>query len=651
MTFKSAAIFTGNTAETGGAISIKNSTLTFEDDATFEINQAPQGTDISAGDSSVVFKGKTMFDSKPRPTSSKGTPTSSSALTDTSWAFSGGKRIISNNLSAGRGQGSKSAAAAAAAAPAAFTTIVNRLKRQNPATIRDETALRTSTELLEALPDSEVDVEQGTEPAVKPVMSENCREVVRWATNLQSILDTLQGYFDKHPDSESGVDLEMMIDCEQNMRKLVKLARSHQKSNMLTQFALSRRTQSLIDEVSLLLNQAVQKLQLGLSVKAIGVNLRIDENVSLLLSAALSLELVSTDPELSSSLSSLFSAGDGPVPNMATFADAINEIQVGYINEELGDVLEGEVAEGPNGVFRLQRVHREIRAEPATVADGTPAAQERLHALDHVVVTGVDPGQVLAFSAVTALGQRWRRDSAADFAANPPPEGEGVTAQEVPGADYREWALSVRNEEGEAQRRGANQAYGNALAALAERHTRTGRYQAAIAKMAEKLAPIRLQHRPPGWKRVRSRGLRYPRRRRRHRRWRDTHRRPRRIIFFGACARFPPARRGGVAVIDRDTNARANLGMRGVYATCGVADIIPGYPPADQEEEDDTEEEESDEEDDNEEDGDEEDDVGEDGKEGGDGDEGGDGGGGGVDDGEGSGDEEGVDEEGDAIMA
>ncbi|KAG5189077.1 hypothetical protein JKP88DRAFT_243337 [Tribonema minus] len=202
--------------------------------------------------------------------------------------------------------------------------------------------------------------------------------------------------------------------------------------------------------------------------------------------------------------------------------------------------------------------------------------------------------------------------------------------------------------------------------------------------------------------------------RRRHRRWRDTHRRPRRIIFFGACARFPSrgcasipikklvaqlacrcptlitpepyssasclvcggatrgggdefghrkrvcrnencalaqAAEGGVAVIDRDTNARVNLGMRGVYATCGVADIIPGYPPADQEEEDDTEEEESDEEDDDEEDGDEEDDVEEDGEEGGDGDEGGDGGRGGVDDGEGGGDEEGVDEEGDAIMA
>ncbi|KAG5187634.1 hypothetical protein JKP88DRAFT_254001 [Tribonema minus] len=244
--------------------------------------------------------------------------------------------------------------------------------------------------------------------------------------------------------------------------------------------------------------------------------------------------------------------------------------QVGYINEELGYVLEGEVAEGPNGVFRLHCVHREVGAEPATVADGTSAAQERLRALDHVLVTGVD--QVLAFSAVTALGQRWRRENATHFAANPPPDG--VEAEAVTGAEYREWAKSVRNEEGEAQCRMDNQAYGTAVAALAERHTCTGRYQAV---------------------------------------------------------------EGVIAVIDRDTNAHAHLGMRGVYATCGIDGVIPGYPPHQGEEE------ESDEEDSEEEDG----------EEGGDDDERAVMGGGGcpVDDGEGSGDEEGDDEEVDAIMA
>ncbi|KAG5184447.1 hypothetical protein JKP88DRAFT_255469 [Tribonema minus] len=223
----------------------------------------------------------------------------------------------------------------------------------------------------------------------------------------------------------------------------------------------------------------------------------------------------------------------------------------------------------------------------------------------------------------------------------------------------------------------------------ARRHQRFSRFraqQAAIAKMAETLAPIRLQHRPPGWKCVRSRGREFSRRKRKHRRVARhaqeaplnhllrrmcalPRRRPRRHSHqeIGGAAGMPVsdiddataiqfrlvpgAAEGGVAVIDRDTNALANLGMRGVYATCGVDVIIPGYVPADQEEEEDTEEGESDEEDGDEEDGDEEDDEEEDGEEGGDVDEGGDGAVGGVDDGEGGGDEEGVDEEWDAIMA
>ncbi|KAG5180584.1 hypothetical protein JKP88DRAFT_279458 [Tribonema minus] len=78
--------------------------------------------------------------------------------------------------------------------------------------------------------------------------------------------------------------------------------------------------------------------------------------------------------------------------------------------------------------------------------------------------------------------------------------------------------------------------------------------------------------------------------------------------FAGTRTALAQAAEGGGAVIDRDTNARANLGMRGVYGTCGVDDIIPGYVPADQEEDD--------------------------------GDEGGDGGEEGVDDGEGGADEE-----------
>ncbi|KAG5181813.1 hypothetical protein JKP88DRAFT_245973 [Tribonema minus] len=252
-------------------------------------------------------------------------------------------------------------------------------------------------------------------------------------------------------------------------------------------------------------------------------------------------------------------------------------------------------------------------------ASGIQSAAERLAAAARSAATG--DGLLIAVSASTSVSGS---DAAELQSLSHVAIGEGIILAGLPvlRAYCTTWGHHADAMWGE-------------LLHPARRHQRFSRFraqQAAIAKIAEKLAPIRLQYRPPGWKRVRSRGRRYPRRRRRHRRWRDTHRRPRRIIFFGACARFPSRGRaaipikklaveGGVAVIDRDTNARANLG--GVYATCGVDDIIPGYVSADQEEEKDTEEEESDEEDDDEEDNEEEDS-----EEGGDGDEGGDGGGG-----------------------
>ncbi|KAG5179370.1 hypothetical protein JKP88DRAFT_291171 [Tribonema minus] len=126
--------------------------------------------------------------------------------------------------------------------------------------------------------------------------------------------------------------------------------------------------------------------------------------------------------------------------------------------------------------------------------------------------------------------------------------------------------------------------------------------------MAEKLAPIRLQYRPPRWKRATVCG-------------------PAVAGIHGAGAGTGGG--GGGLLSSTATPMRVPTSACGVYATCGVDDIIPGYVLADQEEEEDTEEEESNEEDDDEEDGDEEDDEEEDGEEGSNGDEGGDGGGGG----------------------
>ena len=67
------------------------------------------------------------------------------------------------------------------------------------------------------------------------------------------------------------------------LQELLTLARRHASHNMLIQFALSRKTQSLIDEASACVTHAIKKLQRELSVANLGVTLRIDDNVSLLM--------------------------------------------------------------------------------------------------------------------------------------------------------------------------------------------------------------------------------------------------------------------------------------------------------------------------------------------------------------------------------
>jgi hypothetical protein len=74
-----------------------------------------------------------------------------------------------------------------------------------------------------------------------------------------------------------------MKKVEATLTELRSLARKHQKSNTLLQLALARKTQSLLDEATKCFNEATSKLQLNLAVSQYGVNLRIDENVSLLL--------------------------------------------------------------------------------------------------------------------------------------------------------------------------------------------------------------------------------------------------------------------------------------------------------------------------------------------------------------------------------
>jgi hypothetical protein len=130
----------------------------------------------------------------------------------------------------------------------------------------------------------------------------------------------------------------------------------------------------------------------------------------------------------------------------------------------------GDVVDGGNGVYRMEKVHVEVGAE--RVAHDDADAAGLLSAVNGIAITGVDPGQVLAVSGATALGEHWRREQAGEFVSDP--AGEDVRAFEVTGETYRTWALSLCNEQGEADRRNANPEYAEAVAALAAEHTRTG---------------------------------------------------------------------------------------------------------------------------------------------------------------------------------
>jgi hypothetical protein len=79
-------------------------------------------------------------------------------------------------------------------------------------------------------------------------------------------------------------NVSLMNKAEDSLRKLVKVAQKHSSSNTLVQFVLSQQTQVMIDEATQYFSEAINKLHLNIAVTHIGVSLRIDENVTQLLS-------------------------------------------------------------------------------------------------------------------------------------------------------------------------------------------------------------------------------------------------------------------------------------------------------------------------------------------------------------------------------
>jgi hypothetical protein len=71
------------------------------------------------------------------------------------------------------------------------------------------------------------------------------------------VLETLEQHFNKHPGSQADVNAALMENSEATLVELIKLATRHSRCNMLSQFALSRKTQSLIDEATKSFTEAV----------------------------------------------------------------------------------------------------------------------------------------------------------------------------------------------------------------------------------------------------------------------------------------------------------------------------------------------------------------------------------------------------------
>jgi hypothetical protein len=88
---------------------------------------------------------------------------------------------------------------------------------------------------------------------------------------------------DLHQASAADINIALLDKAEAALIELKALADRSARSNLLAQFALSRKTKSLLEEASKCFTEATAKLQLGIAVSQFGINLRIDENVSVIM--------------------------------------------------------------------------------------------------------------------------------------------------------------------------------------------------------------------------------------------------------------------------------------------------------------------------------------------------------------------------------
>ncbi|KAG5192016.1 hypothetical protein JKP88DRAFT_230668 [Tribonema minus] len=78
-------------------------------------------------------------------------------------------------------------------------------------------------------------------------LSNNCRVIAWWATDVQAALDSLAAQLDNDPHAADHVGKEAVERAEDNLQELVALAKQHMHHGTLPLFALLRRTKELVD--------------------------------------------------------------------------------------------------------------------------------------------------------------------------------------------------------------------------------------------------------------------------------------------------------------------------------------------------------------------------------------------------------------------
>jgi hypothetical protein len=104
--------------------------------------------------------------------------------------------------------------------------------------------------------------------------------------SVQTTLEAVELHLHEHPEAQISLNTSLLNKAALVLDELMTLATKHSKCQMLSQFALSRKLQTLTNDTTVYYTDAISKLNIiGTTATELSVKLRVDENVSVLIGA------------------------------------------------------------------------------------------------------------------------------------------------------------------------------------------------------------------------------------------------------------------------------------------------------------------------------------------------------------------------------